>query len=146
MTVPARVNLITLGVGDLERSVAFYSAFGWRLSSASVAGVVAFFHTAGPALALFPYEDLRGDAGLPEAPRAAGFTGVTLAINVESEEEVASILDEAVAAGATLLRPATRADWGGTTGYFADPDGYAWEVAHNPGFPFDDRGLLILPD
>jgi uncharacterized protein len=146
MTVPARVNLVTLGVDDLARSVAFYEALGWQRSSVSVEGVVAFFRTGGPALGLFPYADLLADVGLPDAPRPAGFGGVTLAINVESEAGVAAALDAAAAAGATVLKPASRAEWGGTTGYFADPDGYTWEVAHNQGFPFDERGLLELPE
>jgi uncharacterized protein len=146
MAIPARVNLVTLGVSDLARSVAFYEALGWRRSSVSVEGVVAFFRTAGPVLGLFPYADLLADIGLPDAPRPAGFGGVTLAINVETEAGVAKALDAALAAGATVLKPASRAEWGGTTGYFADPDGYAWEVAYNPGFPFDERGLLALPE
>ena len=145
-TIPPRINLITLGVADLERSIAFYEALGWRRSSVSVPGVVAFFRTAGPALGLFPYEDLQGDIGLPRAPRPAGFGGITLAVNVESADAVAAALAEAVVAGGTLVKAASRADWGGTTGYFADPDGYPWEVAHNPGFPFDERGLLDLPE
>jgi hypothetical protein len=70
---------------------------------------------------------------------------VALAINVEHAELVAAVLDEAVAAGGTVLTPAHRADWGGTTGYFADPDGHAWEVAHNPFWELTDDGRVILP-
>jgi uncharacterized glyoxalase superfamily protein PhnB len=69
---------------------------------------------------------------------------VTLAINVETEEAVGAALDAAVAAGATLLKPPTRADWGGLSGYFADPDGHAWEVAHNPFFPIDAAGRIRI--
>ncbi|GMU41771.1 MAG: hypothetical protein AMXMBFR23_26370 [Chloroflexota bacterium] len=145
-TIPPRINLVTLGVGDLARSLAFYEALGWRASSASVPGVVAFVRTAGPVLGLFPYGELQADAGLQRAPRPDGFGGITLAVNVETEGAVAGCLAAAVAAGGTLLKAATRAEWGGVTGYFADPDGYPWEVAYNPGFPFDDRGLLALPE
>lgn len=133
--------------GGRPRAVArVYEALGWGASSASVPGVVAFVRTAGPVLGLFPYGELQADAGLQRAPRPDGFGGITLAVNVETEGAVAGCLAAAVAAGGTLLKAATRAEWGGVTGYFADPDGYPWEVAYNPGFPFDDRGLLALPE
>ncbi len=143
MTVPARVSLATLGVRDVARSTAFYQALGWELSSASVEST-SFFKTVGGTLALFGYEALAEDAHLPASPRQP-FGGVTLAINVESPEAVGAALDAAVAAGGSLLKPAQQAEWGGTSGYFADLDGYPWEVAHNPFFPLDDEGRLHLP-
>ncbi len=143
MTLPARVNLITLGVADLRHAVAFYEALGWRTSSSSVDGEVAFFHTEGPVLALWATTELARDANI--TAERGGFDGVGLSINLESPEAVDTGLGAAVAAGATLLKAGTRADWGGYSGYFADPDGHTWEVAYNPGWPLDERGLIELP-
>ncbi|MCL4294010.1 MAG: VOC family protein [Acidimicrobiia bacterium] len=143
MTLPARVNLVTLGVADVARATAFYEALGWRRSRASEPAVT-FFHTGGPVVALFGDADLAADAGMPATPLPA-FRGVALAVNVADPAAVDRALDDAVAAGATLVKAATRADWGGYSGYFADPDGHLWEVAHNPGFPLDDDGAIVLP-
>ncbi len=143
-TVPARVSLITLGVTDLARATAFYQTLGWPLSSASTDGV-SFFRTDGGLLALFPADQLADDAHLPPAPLARGFRGIALAINVETPAGVDAAIEAAVAAGGTVLRPASAAFWGGYHGYFADPDGHAWEVAHNPGWPIGADGRPQLP-
>jgi uncharacterized protein len=142
MTIPARLSIVTLGVADLPRAVGFYEALGWERASSSM-DEIAWFHTADTNLGLFPTEHLAADANLP--PERARFGGVTLAINVETEAEVARCLDAAVAAGATLLKPATRADWGGVSGYFADPDGHPWEIAFNPGFTIGSDGRVQIP-
>jgi catechol 2,3-dioxygenase-like lactoylglutathione lyase family enzyme len=143
MTIPARLGIVTLGVADLPRSVAFYEALGWeRCTSSSEA--IAWFRTADSHIGLFPWHELAEDARLPAQPRAR-FGGITLAINVESPEAVGVALEAAVAAGATLLKPAISTDWGGTSGYFADPDGHPWEVAHNPFFPIDADGRVRIP-
>lgn len=143
MSIPARLGIVTLGVADLARSVAFYEALGWeRCTSSSEA--IAWFRTADSHIGLFPWHELAEDARLPAEPRAR-FGGITLAINVESPEAVGTALEAAVAAGATLLKPATATDWGGTSGYFADPDGHPWEIAHNPFFPIDSDGRLRIP-
>ena len=139
MSVPARINIVTLGVEDLEKAAAFYAALGWRRADASNDEIV-WFVTAGSVLGLFPFAHLAADAAL-EPDRAHGFGGVTLAINVPTEGEVQPALDAAAAAGGSILKPATRADWGGLSGYFGDLDGYPWEVAWNPFFPLDDAGL-----
>ncbi len=147
MSVPPRVSIATLGVRDVAAANAFYRALGWELSPTSD-DQVSFFRTAGGILGLYGYDALAADAGLDVATDGgppSAFRGVALAINVESPEAVAAALDAAVAAGGTLLRPAHQAEWGGTSGYFADPDGHAWEVAHNPLFPLDERGLPKLP-
>jgi uncharacterized protein len=141
MPVPARISIITLGVADLPRSVAFYEALGWQRAAASMASI-AWFKTADSSLGLYRAEDLAADANLP-AERAP-FGGITLAINVATEGEVADALANAVAAGATLLKPATRAEWGGVSGYFADPDGHPWEVAFAPGFTLGADGHLRI--
>lgn len=140
----ARISLVTLGVADLARALRFYrDGLGWPLSSAS-GGDVAFFRTGGVALALYPRVALAADAHL--APEGSGFGGITLAHNVATREQVDVILAEAVAAGARLLKPAHEAEWGGYSGYFADPDGYPWEVAWNPYFPLGEDGAIQLPE
>jgi catechol 2,3-dioxygenase-like lactoylglutathione lyase family enzyme len=139
-----RITLITLGVDDLERALGFYrDGLGFPLSSASVEGVVAFFRTGGAVLALWSRAALAADAGLP-LDRSA-FGGFALAHNVPTREAVDAVLAEAVAAGGRLLKPGTPTDWGGYSGYFADPDGHLWEVAWNPGFPLAADGSIQLP-
>ncbi|HYY82334.1 MAG TPA: VOC family protein [Actinomycetes bacterium] len=142
MPVPARVSLVTLGVADVARSTAFYQALGWQPSAAS-GDQIAFFKTAGGLLAVFGAEDLAADANLPTSQQG-GFRGVSVSINVDSQREVDQALQAAQAAGATLLKPGTMAEFGVYSGYFADPDGHAWEVAWNPHFPIaaDERPTL----
>lgn len=144
MSIPAHISLVTLGVADLGRCTAFYEALGWKRSSASGDGV-SFFLTSGAVLSLFPYQELAADAHVEPAERPR-FSGVALAINVSSTEEVDRFLAEAEAAGASILKPAERVFWGGYSGYFADPDGNAWEVAFNPFFELDEDGALHLPE
>jgi catechol 2,3-dioxygenase-like lactoylglutathione lyase family enzyme len=149
MSVPARVSLATLGVADVVRATEFYESLGWRLSPASVPGLVSFFHTAGGLLSLVATEDMAADAGL--APRtappnpAADFRGTMLAINVESPAAVDEALRTVVQAGATLVKAGGPAEWGGYLGYFTDPDGHLWEITHNPGWPLDAAGVPQLP-
>ena len=143
MPVPARVSLVTLGVRDLGRSVAFYEALGWERAASSIPDVIAWFHTADGNLGLFPLEELAADAGV--GAERGPFPGITLAINVEAPGGVALGLAAAEAAGGTVVKPATEADWGGVSGYFADPDGYLWEIAYNPAFPIDPEGRLQIP-
>jgi len=138
------ISLITLGVVDLERALRFYrDGLGWPLSSASGEDI-AFFRTGGVALALYPRALLAADARLDAT--GAGFGGIALAHNVPSEEAVDRVLAAVAAAGGTILKPAQRAEWGGYSGYFADPDGYPWEVAWNAGFPLGADGRVHLPE
>jgi catechol 2,3-dioxygenase-like lactoylglutathione lyase family enzyme len=143
MTVPARISLVTLAVADVARATAFYEGLGWARSSISTDGV-SFFATADGVLSLYAHADFATDAGI-EAGDRPPTGGVALAINVSSDDEVGDVLAQAEAAGGTVQRPASRAPWGGWFGFFADPDGHLWEVAHNPGFAFDDRGSVVLP-
>jgi catechol 2,3-dioxygenase-like lactoylglutathione lyase family enzyme len=144
MSVPPRVSLATLGVADVARATEFYESLGWRLSGASVPGVVSFFQTAGGLLSLVATDDITADAGLP--PRtSADFRGTMLAINVESPAAVDEALRAVVQAGATLVKAGGAAEWGGYLGYFTDPDGHLWEITYNPGWPLDDRGVPRLP-
>lgn len=137
------ISFITLGVADLAVSRAFYAALGWRESPASQPGI-AFFNAGGVVLALFPRAALAEDADVAVA--GSGFPGSTLAHNVESEAAVDRLLAEAVAAGGRLVRRAGKVFWGGYRGYFADPDGFLWEVCWNPFFPLDERGRVRLPE
>src|SRR3982751_4314802 len=127
MTVPPRVNLVTLGVTDIYRATAFYEALGWPKSSSSVPGEVSFFATGGCVLALWGHDALAADAQLPSGTPQR-FRGVATAINVGSEAEVDAAIGAAVDAGGRMVRPGEKASWGGYTGYFADPDGHLWEV------------------
>jgi catechol 2,3-dioxygenase-like lactoylglutathione lyase family enzyme len=138
-----RVSLITLGVADIQRSSRFYEELGWRRCMARAEGVV-FFQTGGMALALFPRHELAKDATV--APDGDGFCGMALAYNTRTREEVDAVLAEAEAAGAKLLKPAQEAFWGGYSGYFADPDGFPWEVAWNPSFTMAEDGSIRIPD
>jgi hypothetical protein len=138
-----RISLITLGVADLARSRDFYERLGWRRSMAQSEGIV-FFQAGGMGLALYPREELAKDANLPA--EGGGFCGMTLAYNARSREEVSAVLAQASAAGARILKPAEEAFWGGYSGYFADPDGFAWEVAWNPSFPIAADGSIRIPD
>jgi uncharacterized protein len=138
-----RVSLITLGVADLERSREFYERLGWRRSMTKAEGVV-FFQTGGMALALYPRGELAKDANV--ASDGNGFSGIALAYNTRSREEVDSVLAQAIAAGANLLKHGQEAFWGGYSGYFADPDGFLWEVAWNPSFRIAQDGSVRIPD
>ncbi len=126
-----RISMITLGVNDLNRSVNFYEK-GLGLPKMDLEGNVAFFTLNGSWLALYPRDALAEDATVAAA--GSGFTGITLAHNVASEQEVDAVIGEAVNAGATLVKAPGKVFWGGYSGYFSDPDGYLWEVAHNPHF------------
>ena len=126
-----RITLITLGVSDLERSIRFYRD-GLKLPKRDGPEGIAFFETSGTWLSLYPRESLAQDATVDA--QGSGFPGFALAHNVASPEEVDRVLGEAVEAGAKLLKPGQKVFWGGYSGYFADPDGFLWEVAWNPHF------------
>jgi catechol 2,3-dioxygenase-like lactoylglutathione lyase family enzyme len=144
MPIPARISLVTLGVRDVRMATAFYRELGFELSAASVEGEVSFFRTGGGLLGLYGAADLAADAQL--APPAAGaFSSVSLAINVAGADEVDDAIRVAEQAGARVLKAPQATEWGGYHGYFADPDGHPWEVAHNPFWPLDDAGLPVLP-
>ena len=126
-----RINILTLGVTNLERSIQFYEE-GLGLPRMPFEDNIAFFQLDGTWLALYPWEDLAQDAGVPSA--GSGFRGITLAHNVARKHEVDQVLAEAANAGGRIIKPAQDVFWGGYSGYFADPDGHLWEVAWNPHF------------
>jgi uncharacterized protein len=126
-----RISLVTLGVADLSRARSFYEALGWT-GAHQPDDEVCFFQAGGMVFGLWAALDGHG------AP------GIELAHNVRSPEEVTTVVEEAQRAGGKIMRPAGRAEWGGTTGAFGDPDGYVWEVAHNPGWTLDDSGAVTI--
>ncbi len=139
-----RISLITLGVADLGRAQFFYEALGWKRSSASVAGEVAFYQAGGMALGLWSWASLAGDAGVD--PAGDGFRRVALSYKVRAKAEVDQVLAEAAAAGGAITKPAQDSPhFIGRTGYFTDPDGHLWEVAWNPAFALGADGALTLP-
>jgi predicted lactoylglutathione lyase len=141
VTIPARISIVTLGVADVARSVRFYETLGWERRASSM-DEIAWFGTADSYLGLFGWKDLADDANLVDATRGP-FGGITLAINVETRDMVDAALDEAVAAGGTILKPGTELPFG-YGGYFSDPDGHPWEVVWNPDFPFRPDGRIVI--
>ena len=138
---PKAITLVTLGVSDLERARAFYAALGWE--AAEVNEGVIFIQLAGQVLALFGIDDLADDMKRERGTLGTG--AVTLARNLGSEAEVDAAFEQAVGAGATVLKRPEKVFWGGYSGYFADPDGHVWELAMNPFWPLSDDGTLTLP-
>jgi catechol 2,3-dioxygenase-like lactoylglutathione lyase family enzyme len=126
-----RLSLVTLGVTDLGRARTFYEGLGWT-GARQPDEEVCFFQVGGMAF------------GLWTALGGHGAPGVELAYNVRSPDEVTAVLAEAERAGGTIKRRAAQAEWGGTTGAFADPDGYVWEVAHNPDWTLDENGAVTI--
>lgn len=142
-----RVSLVTLGVADVARATAFYQALGFVRAAASNERIT-FMQAGGVVLSLFGRRALAEDAQLAAdvagVDASVGFSGIVLAHNVRSEAEVDAALLRATEAGASLRKPAQKAFWGGYSGYFADPDGHLWEVAHNPYLALDEEGIPRL--
>ena len=137
-----KLNVITLGVDDFDRSLAFYEkGLGWKKSEKSMEGL-ALFPLGGIVLALHPRQELADDATLPYEP--SKFSGLTLAYNAKSEKEVDDILKQVAKLGATIIKPAQKVYWGGYSGYFKDPDGHLFEVAYNPFWELDENDNLKL--
>ncbi len=140
-----RLTVITLGVADMRRSIAFYEALGFARKFRATGEAVAFFDTGATVIGLFPWDQLAQDAALPGQPRPGAFRGVTLAWNCGSAEEVDEVIEFAVSRGARLLKPAHKTDYGGYSGYFADPDGHPWEAVVAPNIPVgEDRRVHFL--
>ena len=134
MSVPMHLSLVTLGVADLTRSIAFYESLGWQRSSAS-SDEIAFFSLGATNLALYGTEALADDARQPQSSGPVGFRGVTLAINVSDTAAVDRMFAAFVVAGAVAVKEPVTVEWGGYSGYVADPDGHLWELAYNPYSP-----------
>ena len=141
-----RISLITLGVEDVARATAFYEKLGWRKSAAASQNEISFIALSNLVISLFSRASLAEDAHLTDNGQKGSFSGISLAINLGSEAEVDAALALAQSAGAKLLKPGQKVFWGGYSGYFADPDGYIFEIAYNPFFPLNDQGLVVLPE
>jgi uncharacterized protein len=139
--VEQRVSLITLGVRDLARSRVFYETLGWT-TRAGAGDDVVFFQAGGVVVALWDRAQLAEDSGVEDS---GGWGGITLAHNVRSPAEVDAVIAEAEAAGATIPRHGAATFWGGYSGMFVDPDGHAWEIAHNPYWTIEPDGSITLP-
>ena len=137
-----RLSLVTIGVADLRRSVAFYrDVVGWI--PAVVLDDYVVFDLGGTMFALWPHDALAAELGVPAD--AGAYPAVALAHNVRSREAVDAVFRDLRERGATIAREPTPTPWGGYSGYFQDPDGHRWEVAHNPGWPLDEHGRVALP-
>ncbi len=135
------LNLITLGVDDFARSVAFYERLGWKVTSAPDDDI-AFFQAGGVVLALYPRKLLAKDAATEST--GEGFPRFTLAHCTKSEREVDEVVETAKDAGGKIVKPPQKTFWGGYGAYFRDLDGFLWEVAHNPAWTIDDEGNVDL--
>lgn len=136
-----RLSLVTLGVTDLARARRFYEeGLGWTKNNSEEE--VAFYQLNGLILAVWTRADLAEDANV--ADTGATFSGIALAYNTRGHDEVDAVLALAEAAGGMILKPAHEVFWGGYSGYFADPDGHAWEVAWNPGWSIDETGHVSM--
>jgi predicted lactoylglutathione lyase len=138
--VQQSVSLITLGVSDYARAKSFYEALGW--STALEIEETAFFQANGVVLVLWAREKLAADSGIDDD--GASWSGIALAHNVASRKEVEDVVEQARTNGATVTREPSETFYGGYAGVFRDPDGHAWEVAHNPGFSLERDGSIIL--
>jgi uncharacterized protein len=138
------ISLLTLGVADVAKATGFYEKLGFVKSKKASQDDVSFFRAGPIVLALWGRETQKEDANATE--QWTGNGGIVVAQNVASEAEVDAIMAKAEAAGAVILKPATKTFWGGYNGYFADLDGHVWEVAFNPFWPLGEDGRIELPE
>lgn len=142
MTLLPTLSVVTLGVRDLRRSIRFYrDVLGWR-TEARVSDPIAFFPLRSVVLALYPWRQLAQDARVPA--KGSGFTRVTLAHNTRTRAEVDRIFERLRRRKVRVLKAPQKAVWGGYSGYFADPDGHAWEVVYNPYWRLDRSGAVVM--
>jgi len=139
--LPARLSVVTIGARDVPSLRRFYGRLGWPEVPGGDDAWVGFL-LGGVLLALYPCDALAAEAA-PDRPQADGFSGITLACNVDSEEHVDAAFEAAVAAGATPVAEPVARDWGGRSAYIADPEGNRWEIAWAPGAVFDERGAVV---
>jgi catechol 2,3-dioxygenase-like lactoylglutathione lyase family enzyme len=140
-TIPARLTVVTLGTRDMNAMRSFYRALGWPENSASDEEFAAF-HLGGVLLALFPLSHLAAEAA-PGVGDPSGWSGVTLACNVDSRDQVDTVFSAFLAAGATAVAEPVDRPWGGRSAYVADPENNRWEIAWASMAVFDDRGALV---
>lgn len=140
-----RINLICLGVKNIELSLAFYKNIGFKTYETQASPAIVFFDNQGSKLELYPLEQLAKDINAENPPLISqGFSGITFAYNTKSEKEVDDILQLVQTHGGTIVKPAQKVFWGGYSGYFKDLDGYYWEIAYSADWKFDDQDMLII--
>lgn len=141
-----KITCICLGVRSMERAIKFYrDGLGFKTDEKEDNPKVVFFDTAGTKFELYPLDLLAEDINEENPPKInSGFSGITLAYNVEFKEDVDKVIELARSAGATIVKEPQDVFWGGYHAYFSDLDGYHWEVAWGPNFKYDENGLLIL--
>lgn len=140
-----RINLICLGVKDMKTSVKFYrDGLGFETAEKRDNPEIVFFNSSGTKLELYPLEELAKDIDEKNPPSGSGFSGMTLAYNAKSKEEVDGVMALAKSAGAKIIKEPKDVFWGGYSGYFTDPDGYHWEVAWGPDFTYDENDMLEI--
>lgn len=140
-----RINLITLGVRNINESLKFYrDGLGFETTVSEENPGIVFFNNGGTRLSLYSLEELAKDINEEQPPTATGFSGLTLAYNAKSQAEVDDIMKKAEAAGATIVKTPRLVFWGGYSGYFADPNGFYWEVAYSEHWKFDEQDMLII--
>lgn len=140
-----RINLITLGVKNISQSLKFYhDGLGFETSVTEETPGIVFFKNGGTKLALYPLDELSKDINESDPPAGQGFSGITLAYNAKSAEEVDRIFETVEQAGGKIVKAPQKVFWGGYSGYFSDPDGYYWEVAYAESWNFDENDMLII--
>lgn len=142
MKLEPRISIVTLGVSDMAKSRAFYEALGWKAAEVSNENVT-FFQGKGIVFGLFGHDALAEDAASKSGPQP-DFRGTSLAYNCRSTDEVDQVFAHAINCGAKLMKSPEKVFWGGYSGYFADPDGHLWEIAHNPFAELDDNGHFVI--
>lgn len=143
-----RINLICLGVRDMAKSLAFYKSLGFQTYEKGDNPPIVFFNNQGTKLELFPVGELAKDISADNPPNiiTGGFCGITLAINMRSEDEVDAFMENVPRHGGAIAKKPEKVFWGGYSGYFQDPDGYYWEVAYGPLWRFDENNMLIIEE
>ena len=137
------ISLVTLAVNDFQKELSFYeNTLGWQPFN-TIEGTIAFFKVGSFVFSICSYKELSDDVG--SSLETKPYLGFTLAQNVPNEQAVDKIFVHVKRAGCKIVKEPKRASWGGYSGYFADPEGYLWEVAHNPQFEYDADGVMIVP-
>lgn len=143
-----RINLICIGVRNMEESLKFYKNIGFKTHEKGENLGIVFFDNQGSKLELFPIEELAKDINYdhPPALSTSGFSGITLACNCKSKAEVDSVMDQVRSSGGKIVKEPEIVSWGGYSGYFLDPNGVYWEVAYGENWVFDENDMLVIEE
>lgn len=141
-----RLNLVCLGVRNMEKAIAFYKELGFETPETEANPPVIFFNNQGSKIELFPIKELAKDISETKPPEVntSGFSGITLACNMKSKEAVDHLMEKVVKAGGQVVKEPQMVEWGGYSGYFQDLDGYYWEVAYADSWQFDEQDMLVI--